>query len=282
MPGHWLLARLGKRVLRPGGLGLTRRLLNSLSIGREDDVVEFAPGLGLTARLILDKQPHSYVGVERDTKAMQWTKRNLPDRCNASVIRGTAEATGLPAGSASVVLGEAMLSMNTQEHKQRIAAEAFRVLRPGGRYGIHELCVVPDDMPAWQKQEIDQALSSAIHVGARPLPTHEWKALLEGVGFAVTGIGYAPMHLLRPLRLIQDEGVFGALRLAKNILADRSARRRVLAMRRVFESQRENLSAIFIVAEKARGVQSRPPRERREDRPWTELQADTSTEATTA
>lgn len=30
MPGHWLLARLGKRVLRPrpGGLELTRRLLS--------------------------------------------------------------------------------------------------------------------------------------------------------------------------------------------------------------------------------------------------------------
>ncbi|EJF47438.1 hypothetical protein HMPREF1318_1361 [Actinomyces massiliensis F0489] len=25
MQGHWLLARLGKRVLRPGGMGLTRR-----------------------------------------------------------------------------------------------------------------------------------------------------------------------------------------------------------------------------------------------------------------
>jgi hypothetical protein len=27
MPGHWVLARMGKRVLRPGGLELTRRLL---------------------------------------------------------------------------------------------------------------------------------------------------------------------------------------------------------------------------------------------------------------
>ena len=24
MPGHWVLARLGKRVLRPGGMELTR------------------------------------------------------------------------------------------------------------------------------------------------------------------------------------------------------------------------------------------------------------------
>ena len=43
MPAHWLLARLGKRVLRPGGLGITRALLDGLAVGPEDDVVEFAP-----------------------------------------------------------------------------------------------------------------------------------------------------------------------------------------------------------------------------------------------
>ena len=148
--------------------------------------------------------------------------------------------------------GEAMLSINTQEHKQRIVANAFRILRLGGRYGIHELCVVPDDMPREQKQAIDRALSSVIRVGARPLPAHEWSALLEGAGFRIVQIGYAPMHLLRACRLIQDEGVLGALRLAKNILLDGEARRRVFAMRQVFERYRENLSAVFIVAEKVR------------------------------
>jgi hypothetical protein len=29
MPGHWLLSRIGKRVLRPGGLQLTRRMLEA-------------------------------------------------------------------------------------------------------------------------------------------------------------------------------------------------------------------------------------------------------------
>lgn len=59
MPGHWLLARLGKRVLRPGGLAMTQSLLAALAIGADDDVVELAPGLGLTARLILgsDRAP---------------------------------------------------------------------------------------------------------------------------------------------------------------------------------------------------------------------------------
>ncbi|WP_375309037.1 methyltransferase domain-containing protein [Bradyrhizobium sp. A5] len=251
MPGHWLLARLGKRVLRPGGLGLTRALLHGLVIGAEDDVVEFAPGLGVTARMILDRGPRRYVGVERDARAAAWTIRQLPARRNVSVVIGAADQTTLPAGSASVVIGEAMLSMQTQEQKRRIAAEAFRLLRPGGRYGIHELAVIPDDIPPDQKQEIDRALSGAIHVGARPLSGHEWRALLEGAGFHVDAVEFAPMHLLRPRRLVQDEGLFGALRLARNLLLDRAARHRVLAMRRVFEQHHANLAAIRVIARKA-------------------------------
>lgn len=252
MPGHWLLARLGKRVLRPGGLELTKSLLKSLSIDSSDDVVEFAPGLGATGRLILERQPRPYIGVERDAKAVRWTSGHLAPQPNASLVLGAADETTLPANSASVVIGEAMLSMNTQEHKQRIAAEAFRILRPGGRYGIHELCVIPDDISPEHKRELDRSLSSVIHVGARPLPAHEWSALLEGAGFRVVQIGYAPMHLLRPRRLIQDEGLLGALQLVKNILLDGKARRRVLAMRFMFERYRENLSAIFIVVKKVR------------------------------
>jgi ubiquinone/menaquinone biosynthesis C-methylase UbiE len=252
MPGHWLLARLGKRVLRPGGLALTQQLLNALSITEDDRVVEFAPGLGVTARLVLRKAPRSYVGVERDAKAVQWAIRHLPQQQNVSVTLGRADATSLPAESASVVLGEAMLSMNTQEHKQLIVAEAFRLLRPGGRYGIHELCIVPDDMPPEAKQEIDRTLSSVIHVGARPLPTGEWSELLQAAGFRIVKIGHAPMHLLRPRRMIEDEGMLGALRIAKNLMLNSDARRRVLAMRRVFEQYHDNLSAIFVIAEKDR------------------------------
>lgn len=250
MPGHWLLARLGKRVLRPGGLGMSRSLLKALAIGPSDEIVEFAPGLGVTARMMLDHHPLRYTGVERDPKATAWTARQLAGLSNVAVVSGAADNTQLPEASASIVVGEAMLSMNTQEHKRRIVAEAYRLLRPGGRYGIHELCIVPDDLPADQKREIDQALSSAIHVGARPLRTREWTSLLEGAGFEIVKIGYAPMHLLRPGRLIQDEGLFGALRLVKNILADGAARQRMLAMRKVFERYSGQLSAIFIVARK--------------------------------
>ena len=38
--GHWMLAKLGKRVLRPGGRELTEKLIAGLEITPEDDIVE--------------------------------------------------------------------------------------------------------------------------------------------------------------------------------------------------------------------------------------------------
>jgi SAM-dependent methyltransferase len=250
MPGHWLLARLGKRVLRPGGRKLTRALLDDLAISPADEVVEFAPGLGVTARMILRHEPQCYTAIERDAQAAQWTARQLPSAPHISIVVGRADQTQLPSASASLVVGEAMLSMQTAEHKRRIVAEAFRLLRPGGRYGIHELAIIPDDMPCDRQGEIDRALSSVIHVGARPLRSREWRSLLQSVGFRVVALGHAPMHLLRPLRLIEDEGILGALRLAKNLMKDDAARHRVMAMRWIFERYRANLSAIYMVAQK--------------------------------
>ena len=61
MPIYTLFARLGKRVLRPGGMELTSRMLNDLAIGSSDEVVEFAAGVGAPARLMLAR------GSARDT-----------------------------------------------------------------------------------------------------------------------------------------------------------------------------------------------------------------------
>ena len=37
MPGHWLPAQIGKRVLRPGGLELTQDMLTRLDIQSSDE-----------------------------------------------------------------------------------------------------------------------------------------------------------------------------------------------------------------------------------------------------
>lgn len=76
MPGHWLLARMGKRGLRPGGRELTRQMLTARDIHSRDDVVAVAPGLDLTARLALHHTPAPYTGIERNVP----TRGRLPWR----------------------------------------------------------------------------------------------------------------------------------------------------------------------------------------------------------
>jgi SAM-dependent methyltransferase len=253
MPGHWLLARLGKRVLRPGGRQLTQRMIKALNIGPSDAVIEFAPGLGETARLTLNKKPASYTAVERDKDAAALVQKIFQGPEQRCVV-GLAEDTGLPDASATVVYGEAMLSMQTPQQKSRIVQEAYRLLKPGGRYGIHELCLIPNDLAESTKLEIQNDLSTVIHHGTRPLTIVEWQGLLEAEGFSVQTQGQAPMHLLEPGRLIQDEGMFGALRFAFNLLCNRDARRRVQGMRRVFRRNRDNLAAVAFVAQKKEAV----------------------------
>jgi ubiquinone/menaquinone biosynthesis C-methylase UbiE len=249
MPGHWLLAQMGKRVLRPGGLSLTRQLLTALSIQNEDHVVEFAPGLGVTARMTLAKNPASYTAIERDRDAAASVTAYLSGPAQRCIV-GTAEQTGLDDASASVVYGEAMLSMQTAQAKSRIVAEAVRILSPGGRYGIHELCLVPDDVGEATRDAIQRDLTDEIHVGVRPLTAGEWRALLESVGFTIDKERTAPMHLLEPIRMVRDEGLLRAVRFAWNVARNPHARRRVRAMRNVFRKYRDHLVAIALVAKK--------------------------------
>jgi SAM-dependent methyltransferase len=249
MPGHWLLARLGKRVLRPGGLELTQWLINALGVSGEDNVVELAPGLGVTARLLLERKPRSYLGVDRDPAAAARVTQRL-DGTGAKCLVGHAETTGLPRECASVVLAEAMLSMQPDSQKQRIVAEAHRILRPEGRYGIHELCLNEDDLNPTRREVIERDLSQAIHVGVRPLTPAQWCDLLRCQGFEVVAEHRTPMHLLEPRRMIQDEGLGRFARILFNLLRDKTARQRVRAMRAVFRRHGQHLSAIALVAQK--------------------------------
>lgn len=245
LPGHWLLARLGKRVLRPGGREMTDNLLVDARLTGAD-VVELAPGLGKTAAAILAAGPASYTGVEADPDAVGWTEAAIAGR--GTVVTADAQSTGLPADSADVVIGEAMLTMQSDRGKKEIVSETHRVLRGGGRYAIHELALHPDTLSDGQKTEIRQALARSIKVNARPLTADEWTALLDAAGFDVEQVRYAPMALLEPRRVLADEGPARTLRFVANVLRDGGARARILGMRKVFTKYSENLAAIEIIA----------------------------------
>jgi SAM-dependent methyltransferase len=248
--GHWLLARLGKRVLRPGGVELTRTMLARAEVS-DADVLELAPGLGRTAAEIIARGPRSYVGAEADPDAANLVRGVVASATAHTEVKVTdAAETGLPDASADVVIGEAMLTMQGDTAKHAIVAEAARVLRPRGRYAIHELALTPDDLPEEVSTDVRQSLARAIKVNARPLTVAEWSELLAGHGLVVEHVAKAPMALLQPRRVIADEGLLGALRFAKNVLTQPDARKRVLAMRNTFRRHQHRLTAVAIIARK--------------------------------
>lgn len=245
--GHWLLAKMGKRVLRPGGKFLTHKMIAALNISSTDTVVEFAPGMGYTASLTLAKNPKKYVGIELNDEAAQKLQKSI-NGDSRIILNRNALDSGLPAECANKIYGEAMLTMQADQRKSKIIGEANRLLKAGGLYGIHELGLV--DVDETSKRNIQMELAKTLNVNARPLTESEWKQIFEKEGFKVLEIFKNPMQLLERKRVIEDEGFFRALKIAVNILTHPKERNKILKMRKLFRKYEKNLCAISFIMEK--------------------------------
>ncbi|MFZ1179051.1 MAG: class I SAM-dependent methyltransferase [Mycobacterium sp.] len=95
-----------------------------------DNTLEIGPGYGAILRVLIDKTPQ-LTSVEIDTPMAQRLQRLYGDR--ARIINADGTNTGLPADEFSSVVSFTMLHhVPTAELQDRLFAEAFRVLRPGG------------------------------------------------------------------------------------------------------------------------------------------------------
>lgn len=247
--GHWLLAKMGKRVLRPGGRELTEKLVEKLQINTEDDVLEFAPGLGFTANLALKQNPKSYLGVDASLDAIHHLQQKFRQE-NVAFLEGNAEEVAKESNSISKLYGEAMLTMHADHRKEKIMKEAHRLLKPGGLYAIHEIGLVPDDMSEELKATIQKDLAKAIRVNARPLTLSEWAQMLDEAGFDVIDKEVNGMFLLKPKRILQDEGFFRTLKIGWNIMKSSAAQKRIRGMYQVFSKYEEYMNSVLFIARK--------------------------------
>lgn len=247
--GHWILAKMGKKVLRPGGKELTFKMIENLNIGSDDHVVEFAPGMGFTAAITLKNNPKTYTGVDLNEEAANRLRKTINGE-NRKIIIGNAAHSNLESETYTKVYGEAMLTMQPDHRKSEIIKEAHRILKQGGLYGIHEMGLNPADIANETKTEIQRALADVIKVNARPLTVEEWTHLLEKEGFTVIFSETNPMHLLEGKRMVEDEGFFRTIKIAFNILTHPKERKRILEMRKVFRKYQSHLNSVSIVVKK--------------------------------
>jgi arsenite methyltransferase len=95
---------------------------------------------------------------------------------NVEFLRGEIEDVPLPDASVDVVISNCVI--NLSGNKRRVLSEAFRVLKPGGRFAVSDV-VVRGAMPA----ELRRSMEMWVGCVAGALEESEFKELLAEVGF---------------------------------------------------------------------------------------------------
>ncbi|TDC93889.1 methyltransferase domain-containing protein [Actinomadura sp. 7K507] len=95
---------------------------------------------------------------------------------NARFLRGHIEDIPLPAASVDVVISNCVINLATD--KARVLAEAFRVLRPGGRFGVSDIIADPGLDPG-ERAEAERSLGCS----ASTLTAEEYRHHLLAAGF---------------------------------------------------------------------------------------------------
>jgi SAM-dependent methyltransferase len=157
------LARLnpGETVLDLGSGGGIDVLLSARRVGPTG----FAYGLDMTDEMLaLAEENRKRAGVE-----------------NVKFLKGYIEDIPLPDNSVDVIISNCVI--NLAADKAPVLREAYRVLKPGGRFAVSDI-VVRGEMPAALKQSMEAwagCIAGALHVD-------DYTRLLTETGFTDTGI----------------------------------------------------------------------------------------------
>ena len=126
---------------------------------------------------------------------------------NVEFLKGTIEQIPLPDSSVDVIISNCVINLSAD--KAQVLREAFRVLKPGGRFAVSDV-VVRGELPPRVRRDMELWVGCV----AGALEENEFKALLGAAGFVDADI--------EPTRIYEFED-------AKAILGESEEDREVLA-----------------------------------------------------
>ncbi len=117
-------------------------------------------------------------GVDMTDEMLELARRNQQEAGveNAEFLRGTIEEVPLPDASVDVVISNCVINLSTD--KDRVLGEAFRVLRPGGRFAVSDI-VFQGTVP----EEVRRSIEAWSGCVAGALHEDEYRAKLAAAGF---------------------------------------------------------------------------------------------------
>ncbi len=96
---------------------------------------------------------------------------------NVEFLKGEIESVPLPEKTVDVVISNCVINLSAD--KDRVLREAFRVLKPGGRFAVSDV-VVRGEVPA----EVRDSMMMWVGCVAGALEEQEYRAKLKAAGFA--------------------------------------------------------------------------------------------------
>ncbi|EGO65637.1 type 11 methyltransferase [Acetonema longum DSM 6540] len=128
---------------RPGGLKLTRRLVNCCGFAPNAKVTDIGCGIGATVEYLRDKCGLDPVGVDISEASLQ---KGRERSAGLLLVRAAGDALPFAGGSVQGVLAECSLSV--MEDMGRVLDEIHRILVPGGKLAVTDLYLrEPDPAP---------------------------------------------------------------------------------------------------------------------------------------
>ncbi|GAA3814982.1 hypothetical protein GCM10022226_39760 [Sphaerisporangium flaviroseum] len=134
--------------------------------------------------------PHGTAyGLDASVDMLELARRNAARAgvTNAEFLHGRIERVPLPDRSVDVVISNCVINLSGD--KAAVLAEAFRVLRPGGRFGVSDVVVDGAIDPAARA-----AAEERIGCVAGALPVAEYRELLAAAGFVSVRITLTAGH----------------------------------------------------------------------------------------
>ncbi len=117
-------------------------------------------------------------GLDMTDEMLELAERNkaATGATNVAFVKGHIEAIPLPDASVDVVISNCVINLSAD--KDQVLREAFRVLRPGGRFAVSDV-VVEGDLPEAVRRDMEMYVGCV----AGALVRDEYLEKLAGAGF---------------------------------------------------------------------------------------------------